>query len=350
LELVRAAALTGYFEVAKELNLDTLPLLRRAGLTRPMMENPDHMLPARSIIRLLEESAEATSCSTFGLRMAEKRELANLGLVSLLIAHQPTLGAALSVLSQFRNRINSTLVLRVEKFDGLALAREVFALDPPMASRQADDLAMAVLDRICRDVLGANWQPISVSFSYEPPPPGERSVYQRIFSCPAQFGSEFDGILMKESLLEQPNPRSEPALALHARKLIETMIDPGERGVVEEVEEALLMLLPSGRGTISSVADSLGMNIRSLQRRLEEEGTSFSERLDRVRVREVSRHFAHRRLRLTDIAHLLGYASLGAFSRWYSERFQESPSKGRQRARRQGNGQRASQVNARKSA
>ena len=40
MELVRAAALTGYFEVAKELNLDTLPLLRRAGLTRPMIRKP----------------------------------------------------------------------------------------------------------------------------------------------------------------------------------------------------------------------------------------------------------------------------------------------------------------------
>jgi len=54
--------------------------------------------------------------------------------------------------------------------------------------------------------------------------------------------------------------------------------------------------------------------------------------LDSVRIREVSRHFAHRRLRLTDIAPLLGNASLGAFSRWYGERFKEFPSKGRQRA------------------
>ena len=57
MELVRAAALKGYFEVAEELRLDPLPLLRRVGLTRSMAQNLEQMLPARSVIRLLEESA-----------------------------------------------------------------------------------------------------------------------------------------------------------------------------------------------------------------------------------------------------------------------------------------------------
>ncbi len=335
MELVRAASLTGYFAIAEQLRLDTMPLLRSVGLSRAILEDPEQMLPARAVIRLLEESAAAADCPTFGLRMAETREFADLGMVSLLIAHQPTLRDALSVLAQYRNRINSTLVLRVESFDGLALLREVFAIDPPIASRQADDLALAVLDRICQNVVGTGWRPISVSFTYEPPPAQDKIVYQRIFSCPIEFGSEYDGILVNSADLDRPNPRSEPALALHARNLVGAMIDPGERSLVNEVEEALLLLMPSGRASIARVADCLGMNVRTLQRRLTEEGFKFSELLDRVRIREVSRHFAHRRLRLTDIAHLLGYASLGAFSRWYCERFNEAPSKGRQRARRQ---------------
>jgi len=333
MELVRAAALKGYFEVAADLKLDPIPLMRRAGLTRSMLVNLEQMLPARSVIQLLEESAATSGCITFGLRMAESRELADLGMISLLIVHQPTLGDALSVLSQFRNRINSTLVLRVEQFSDMALLREVFAFDPPVPCRQAEDLAIAVLDRICRSVLGSGWQPMSISFGYEAPPAPERAVYQRLFSCPVEFQSEFDGILVRKADLDKPNPRSEPALALHARKLVESLVDPGERSISEEVEQAILMLMPAGRASVSAVADSLGMNVRTLQRRLEDEDIRFGEMLDRIRVREVSRHFTHGRQRLTDVAHLLGYASLGAFSRWYSQRFNESPSQGRKRLR-----------------
>jgi AraC-like DNA-binding protein len=335
MELVRAASLKGYLEVAQELKLDTVPLLRRAGLSPSMIANPEQMLPARTVIRLLEDSAEAAGCSTFGLRMAERRQLADLGIISLLIAHQPTLSDALSVLGEYRNRINSTLVLRVEKCGDMVLLTEMFALDPPIFSRQADDLANAVLEGICSSVLGASWQPISISYRYEPPPSSERHLYQRLFSCPVEFGSEFDGILIRSADLDRPNPRSEPALALHARKLVEAMVDPGVRTMIEEVEEAILLLMPSGRASIGAVADSLGLNARTLQRRLAAEGARFGDMLDRIRAREVSRLFANRRIRLTDIAHLLGYSSLGAFSRWYGERFNETPSDGRRRAREQ---------------
>lgn len=333
MELVRAASLTGYLAVAEELKLDVTPLLRSAGLSRTMLENSEQMISARAVVRLLENSAEASNCITFGLHMAERRELADLGLVSLLIAHQPTLGEALAVLGEYRNRVNTNLMLRVERFDGLALLREVFTFDPPLVSRQADDLAIAVLDRMCRTVLGAAWQPISISFRYEPPPASERKVYKRLFACPVEFGSEFDGILIDGLVLDKPNPRSEPALALHARKLVGAMVDPGERTMVEEVEQAILVLMPAGRATIETVADTLGINVRTLQRRLVDEETNFSRVLNRVRVREVTRHFAHRRHSLTDVAHMLGYASLGAFSRWYSDNFHETPTEGRKRTR-----------------
>lgn len=325
MELVRAAALTGYFAVAEELKLDTLPLLRRAGLNRSMLVNPEHMLPARPVIRLLEESAEAAHCMTFGLRMAEKRGLADLGMVSLLIAHQTTLRDALSVLMQFRNRINSTLVLRVEEFENMVLLRENFVLDPPMYCRQADDLALGVLDQMGREVLGADWQPIAICLPYEQPPPSDRPIFQRLFSSPLEFDSDFEGILLNSADLDRSNPRPNPALAQHARNLVNAMIDPGERSMIQEVEQAIQLLLPAGRASIASVADSLGMTVRTLQRRLDSEGASFTEMLDRVRVREVNRHMSQRRMRLTDIADALGYSSLSAFSNWYRGRFGESP-------------------------
>ena len=333
MELVRAAALTGYFGVAEELGLDTLPLLRRAGLSRAMLVNSEHMLPARPVIRLLEESAEAARCVTFGLRMAEKRGLADLGMVSLLIAHQSTLRDALSVLAQFRNRINSTLVLRVEEFENMVLLQERFALDPPMYCRQADDLALGVLDQMGREVLGADWQPIAICLPYEPPPPSERPIFQRLFSSPLEFSSDFEGILLNGADLDRSNPRSNPALAQHARNLVNAMIDPGERSVVQEVEQAIQLLMPAGRASIASVADSLGMTVRTLQRRLDSEGASFTEMLDRVRVREVNRHMSQRRMRLTDMADALGYSSLSAFSNWYRGRFGESPREARARER-----------------
>jgi AraC-like DNA-binding protein len=337
MELVRAASLTGYFTVARQFRLDVTPLLRRAGLTRSMLDNPEQVLPARSVVRLLEDSAVTSGSITFGLRMAAERRLSDLGMVSLLILHQPSLREALEVLAEFRNRINSNLTVQIEEHGDTVFLREQFSLNPPMVSRQVNDVALGVLYKLCRTLMGDNWRPQCVCLSYERPPlPGDRMIYDRLFDCQVQFGSDFDGIVISASDMARVNPRSDPALARHARELVGAMIDPGHRTTAQEVEQSIRLLMPAGRASIGGVADALGTNIRTLQRRLDREQTSFSDLLDQVRVQQVSQHFANLRLRLTDVAHLLGYSTLASFSAWYRSRFHETPTKARAKAHSNG--------------
>ncbi len=333
MELVRGASLTGYFEAAQQLRLDVVQLLRNAGLSRSMMNDPDLMLPARSVVRLLEESAEAAACPTFGLLMAEQRQLSDLGAISVLIAHQPTLRDALDVMVEYRNRINSNLTLQIDTHGDTVILSEHFSFNPPMISRQANDLALGVLYRFCRNLMPDNWRPRCVCFSYVRPEPADRRVFERLFDCSMQFGSDFDGIVVDLPDLNVPNPRADSALAGHARTLVTATIGAGVRTVSEEVEQAIRLLLPSGRASISAVAHALGTNVRTLQRRMEEEKTSFSNLLDQVRIQQVGQHFSNRQLRLTDVAHLLGYAGLASFSSWYRSRFHETPREGRRRIR-----------------
>lgn len=331
MELVRAASLTGYFAVAEQFGLDVTPLLRHAGITRPMMSNPELMLPARSVVALLERSAEASGCESFGLRMVEHRKLSDIGMVSLLIVHQPSLGDALQVLAEFRNRINSNLTLQIEDHGDTVFLREHFALDPPMASRQVNDLALGVIYKMCRTLMGDSWRPQCVCFTYDGPGALDWPVFDRIFDCPLYFGSDFDGIGVDSDDLTRTFPDADIAMARHAQELVGMIIDPGVRSVVEEVEQAIRLLMPAGRASIVEVAEALGTNVRTLQRRLEQDETSFSDLLNRVRVQQVSQHFANARLRLTDVAHLLGYSTLASFSAWYRDRFNETPTKGRRR-------------------
>ena len=332
MELVRAASLTGYFEVAEELRLDVHRVMRHAGVTRAMISNPELMVPARSVVRLLEDSAQESGCLTFGLRMAEKRELSDLGLISLLIVHQPTLREAFEVLAEYRHRINSNLTPQVEEHGDTAFLREVFALNPPMVSRQVDDLAIGVLYRMCQSLMEERWRPQCICLSYEAPP-GDRAIYDRMFDAPVQFGADFEGIVIEARDLDRRNPNANEALARHARQLIGAMINPNPRTIAEEVEQSIRLLMPVGRASIGGVAHALGIKVRTLQRRLDREGASFSELLDRVRVQQVSQHFDNSRLRLTDIAQLVGYSTLASFSAWYIQRFGETPTSARAKSR-----------------
>ena len=325
-ELVRVAALTGYFEVARQVGLDPVPLLRRFGLAPGMLAKPEQMIPARSAIDLLEASSAASGCGTFGLRMAGCRSLADLGMISLLIAHQPTLRDALVILARFRNRINSTLVLNIEEKGDTVVLREDLSLDPPVLSRQASDLALGVLARACAFVLGPQWRPECACLDYAAPGPPDLDVYRRLFRCRLAFDCEFNGLVLNAADLDRANPRADPALAMHADALIGTIMTPVPRTLVQEVEQSILLLLPTGRVSIKASASALGMNLRTLQRGLEAERTTFSAILSRIRTQLVRQHLANPRMRLTDIADLLGYSSLGAFTRWYTQGFGKPPS------------------------
>ncbi len=324
-ELVRVAALTGYFETMAGLGLDPRPLLREQGLSADLLVNPEQLIPARAAIRLLERSAQESGCLTFGLRMAEGRAMANLGATSLLIAHQPTLRHAIVALREFRARINSTLVLHLEEGAGEAMLREDFALRRPEPSRQSSDLALGVLMRLCADVLGPDWSPRLVCFSHQAPPAAELPIFARLFRCPLQFDSEVNGIVLRQTDLDRPNQRANDQLAHHARRLLETVMSPAERTTVEDVDQLIRLLMPAGRASIQNCAASMGTTVRTLQRLLDAEGTSFTTLLNAARMQLATQYLANPRMRITDIAGMLGYSSIGAFSRWHSQTFGAPP-------------------------
>jgi AraC-like DNA-binding protein len=87
--------------------------------------------------------------------------------------------------------------------------------------------------------------------------------------------------------------------------------------------------MPSGRASIQGCAAALGMTVRTLQRALDAEGTSFSTLLHSARMNLAVQYLANPRMRITDVAELLGYSSIGAFTRWHGATFGESPRKAR---------------------
>ena len=324
-ELVRVAALTNYFETMAGLGCDPRPLLKEQGLSADLLVNPEQLIAARAAIRLLERSAAVTGCVTLGLRMAEGRALANLGATSLLIAHQPTLRHAITALREFRARINSTLIFNVEEIGDDAILREDFALRRPEPSNQSSDLTLGVLMRLCSEVLGSAWSPRTVCFSHEAPPQAELPIFTRIFRCPVQFDSELNGIVLRRADLDRPNLRADDQLARHARQLLDKAMRPVERTATQDVDHLIRLLMPAGRASIQNCAASMGVTVRTLQRMLDAEATSFSALLNEARMQLATQYLGNPRMRITDVAEMLGYSAIGAFSRWHSQAFGTSP-------------------------
>src|SRR5687768_11042024 len=144
LRRMRGAALSHYADTAAELGLDARAMLRRLGIDSRILTEGELRFPADKAIELLETSAQATGCETFGLRMTEHRRLPQYGPISLLLAHQPTMRDALLTLARYQRMMNEALFLSVEDHaDGLVAVREELVTGGPARSmRQAYELAV----------------------------------------------------------------------------------------------------------------------------------------------------------------------------------------------------------------
>ena len=265
--------------------------------------------------------------------MAARRTIADFGMVSLLIAHQPTLREAFNVMQRYRNRINSTLMLQVEEHRGVAVVQEQWALDPPLVSRQSDELALGVLAGLGAWLLGSAWQITEVHSAHSAPPPADSAIYARLFGAPMRFQSDFTGQVMAAAQLDVANPRADMALAAHARRMAEAMITDAGRTLQQEVEEVILLQLPTGGASLAATARALGVQPRTLQRRLDQQGQPFGAILAAVRSRQAARYLANPRLSVTEVTELSGYASLSAFTRWHTKTLGMSPQRFRKQRR-----------------
>ena len=322
--MVRAAALSNFAEVARQFSVDPVKMLRQARLDPVVLSNPDIRIPARTVADLLETAARQSGCVTFGLRMAESRRLSDLGALSLLISHEPTLRQTLATLTRYLHLINESLALDIEETDDVVIIREELVTEHEVISlRQSTELAVGTLFRLFRAVLGGRWHPDSIEFVH--PAVSDLTVHRRVFGNNVRFGSEFNGIVCDRADLDRINPMADTAMAQYAQQFVESLDTTPSSSKMMEVRKAIYLLLPTGRATIEQISESMGLNVRTLQRQLDAEGAEFSALLNEVRKDLAMRYLASPGYSLTLVAEMLGYSQLSSFSRWFSGQFGMTP-------------------------
>ncbi|MFE2531533.1 AraC family transcriptional regulator [Streptomyces sp. NPDC059371] len=324
--LVRSAALTGYPELCRALGVDPSALLRRAGVDSHVLADQDRWLPASAVAGLLEMAADACGRQDFGLRLTEQRRLANLGPVSLLVREEPDVRSVVLLLIRYQRMYNEAL--RADLHEDGATATLHISLDIPDARiRQATELVVGAYHQILAGFLVRRPRPYRVCFTH--PAPADLTTHHRLFGTAPVFVAAFNGIVLPTAALEVPNTHADPVLRRYAREYVDLLAQGEDPSAPERVRRIIEILLPTGRCSANQVARSLGVDRRTVYRRLEGSGETFSSVLDATRVDLARRFVADENLPLTEAARLLGFASPGALSRWFRTRLGTSPTRWR---------------------
>jgi AraC-like DNA-binding protein len=330
---IRAGALAHFEVVAQYLGLAPSALLRRHGLDlAAVLQDPDAKLPATAVAAALEAAAAESGRADFGLLLAHAWSIADLGPVSLVVAHQDTLREALDTLALHRAHLSDAIAFDLHVDGAQAELRITLALPDDAASVQLADFTLGAALKVCRAILGASWLPLGARLTRGAP--RDLSTCRRLLGTDAiVFGAEADALLLRPADLDLKLPRMpDPALRRHAEALIAKLPSTGDGSIAQRAASLVRAGLAEGRADLHHVAQALGLNSRTLQRRLRAEGLGFSDLLDQVRGELARSYLADRKTPLHVIAARLGYADGSAFTRWFTQTFGQPPSRWRDQA------------------
>jgi AraC-like DNA-binding protein len=181
------------------------------------------------------------------------------------------------------------------------------------------DAALLTILTMCRAAAGPSFAPSHVQFVR--PPPNDARPYEEAFAAPVSFGQLVDGMVLEIAAVESPLPHGNLALARSAEEVLDRYLaQMGGRGLAVRVMAAMAQGLPSGTLSQEGVARALNVSVRTLQRRLREEGASFRGLLERTRRDLALRYVAAGTMSLGEIAFMLGFSDPSnltrAFRRW----------------------------------
>lgn len=327
---VRSAALAGIPELITRLGGSADRLLRRHGFSATTADDPELHVSYADFIRLLEDCAEEIPSTDFGLRVARMQDINVLGPISIVMRHSPNVAEAVRSVSRYLSfhTPGATVELIDTAGEPPGLTCEI-VLPELRRARQINELSVFLGQRMLELLLGENYRALAVHFVSEPPP--NIVAMQRAFGQRLEFGMPINRFVLRDDELTRPVASADAGL----RRLIATHIDLTRHdpsvSLLDRVNRAIRMLLPSGRCTLPAVADHLGTAPRSLQRELQRRGTSFRTQQE-LQQRQFAEHLlANPRLPLLRVATLAGFAEQSTFNRAFTRWTGEPPGRWRRR-------------------
>ena len=145
--LIRSAVLNNFVEVARSVGLDPYRMITEFHLPAACLTDSEIKISTGKVGRLFQAAAERSGKIDFGLRLADRRTLSNLGALALLVREQPTIRKALEVLVGYMFLHSESLVIRLQEQNGLVVLSLAIEVDRPVPIRQSIELGIGFLHR-----------------------------------------------------------------------------------------------------------------------------------------------------------------------------------------------------------
>ena len=301
------------FRKLEELGVRASAVLRRAGLSQGLADQPRVLLTTKELFALWRAIGEVSTNPAIGLLLGTENRTERFHPIGVAALSSENFGAAIDQMARYKQLTCPEEILQEKdaeewniQFHWL-LADEV---EPPVL----DECCFAWVLSIARHGTGTRLSPLRVEFVE---PREHVKAIERHLGCPVVCGAPRNAIVFRAADAQRPFvTRNAELLAMLAPQFEEELkLENGDENFVERVRIAIQEKLTGRRPTIEDIADALHISSRTLQRRLQDEGLSFQRVLEEAR-HHLARHYLNNSfLELNEAAYLLGYNDANSFVR-----------------------------------
>ena len=317
---VRGSVLIAISQVAVGLAMDWRAIRDELAIPAEFM-NPLAKIPAQVAGEALNLLAARSGRRDLGLRVAEQIEksMGSPVVVPELqygLRAQPTVADVIKFYARNAHLQNNTEWNHVEEVGQFLILKRGFKMQVLASNPFFIDLHLANSAIFLRGLLGRDWRPYKTCFSR--PRPADETPYREIFGS-VEFDREFDGHIFDKS---QPYiaPLSDPESLDRIEEVISAR-SASPSISLDDIRDLTARMLPDGECTLERLSAALGVERRTVQRRLKAHGLTFSELIDRSRMEAVEILIRREDHTLTRLVSELGFSSISTFSRWFRQSY-----------------------------
>lgn len=325
--LIHARALASLVEYGQSQGLSDEVIaqeLAMLGLDDVRVDAFDSFISMSRFAKLIRRFGRLLDNEAIGLDVANPLHFSSLGALGNAVVSAPNLDMALQVLCRYM-RLYADVSFASTTVGEEHVSFE-WAYSPLIIARDVmcDRAARMFLTHM-RDLFGRDWVPIQVNL--QRPRPTDPRPYRDALCANVGFEAPLNRIVLRRSDLDLPNVRAdrhahEVAVVLADRMMAERRI-PDDLSI--RAREDIMHHLVDEGPNINETARRLGVSPRSLQRRLDELGTTYQRLSDEARQRLAEEFLVQTKLPVGEIAYRLGFANQANLTRACKRWFGRSP-------------------------
>lgn len=329
-----SAALQQYLAHGEARGLDIAAALDSAGLDAAQTRQPDARIPGTAFQTLLHSLIDQSRDPLFGLHTSEYVQPGSYNVMGYIAMSASTLHEALSKVSLYEKLVGDMGTTDTRIADDQAAIRWDCCYTQQPARQHLIDNVLGSWIRYARWLTGnEQLAPAQVWLEHPNPKPALVEEYQRVFLCDVLFEQSCSALIGPPSLLEHPIRQPDPLLlsTLEAHAVQQLNQLGVETSLAQRVKQCIQDAIGHSLPRKETIAERLGMNVRTLHRRLADEGQSWQRLLDEVRLNQARQLLCQSPAPQAEIAEALGYSDIRSFQRSFKRHTGMTPGQFRTR-------------------